>query len=414
MPDRAAIITGASRGIGYALAEVLGEEGFALTVTARKPEGIERAANQLRDKGYEVEDLAANMADEDSIRQVVERHRDRYGRLDVLVNNAGVGIGAPATEHQTKYVDMQVDVNLRAIIIFYRECLEMLWAAGAEHSSALVVNMASMAGKSPQPWLSVYAATKAAVIAYTRAMNKEVPPRASSRLRSARGSSTPTCPTSSSRRPGRGDAAPIATSARGCGSSCASLPRASSPRSCSSAPGSPSRPAVSDPLSFDPIEEAGRQWRRHWGAAPVAPMMAVTSVMRVQQIWLARLNETLEPFEPHVRALRGADAAVLQPQRGAPAGEDGSPAAGPPDERDQPDRRARAARLCAAHAASERPPDDAGHDHRARVASVADEATEALHAIRFGTAAALTCASSRASPRCSARVRLEAGDFTAK
>ena len=174
MPDRAAIVTGASRGIGYALAEVLGEEGFALTVTARKPEGIERAANQLREKGYEVEDLAANMADEDSIRQVVERHRDRYGRLDVLVNNAGVGIGAQATEHQTKYVDMQVDVNLRAIIIFYRECLEMLSDAGAEHGSALVVNMASMAGKSPQPWLSVYAATKAAVIAYTRAMNKEV------------------------------------------------------------------------------------------------------------------------------------------------------------------------------------------------------------------------------------------------
>ena len=174
MPDRAAIVTGASRGIGYALAEVLGEEGFALTVTARKPEGIERAANQLRDKGYEVEDLAANMADEDSIRQVVERHRDRYGRLDVLVNNAGVGIGAQATEHQTKYVDMQVDVNLRAIVIFYRECLEMLSAAGAEHRSALVVNMASMAGKSPQPWLSVYAATKAGVIAYTRAMNKEV------------------------------------------------------------------------------------------------------------------------------------------------------------------------------------------------------------------------------------------------
>ena len=51
------------------------------------------------------------------------------------------------------------------------------------------------------------------------------------------------------------------------------------------------------PLGFDPIEEAGRQWRKHWGAGAVAPMMAVTSVMRVQQIWLARLNETLSPFE---------------------------------------------------------------------------------------------------------------------
>ena len=54
---------------------------------------------------------------------------------------------------------------------------------------------------------------------------------------------------------------------------------------------------MSTPLGFDPIEEAGRQWRKHWGAAATVPMMAVTSVMRAQQIWLSRLNETLQPFE---------------------------------------------------------------------------------------------------------------------
>ncbi|HET6870237.1 MAG TPA: MarR family transcriptional regulator [Solirubrobacteraceae bacterium] len=54
---------------------------------------------------------------------------------------------------------------------------------------------------------------------------------------------------------------------------------------------------MSSPLGFDPIEEAGRQWRKRWGAAATVPMMTVTSVMRVQQIWLARLNETLAPFE---------------------------------------------------------------------------------------------------------------------
>jgi short-subunit dehydrogenase len=173
MSDRAAIVTGASRGIGLALAEALGQEGFGLTLTARKPENLDRAAQDLRQQGFEVEALAANMVDEEAIREVVRRHRERYGRVDVLVNNAGVGIGAPAGEHQTKYVDMQLGVNLRAIILFYRECLDMLRAAGGEHRSALVVNMASLAGKSPQPWLSVYAATKAAVIAYTQAMNKE-------------------------------------------------------------------------------------------------------------------------------------------------------------------------------------------------------------------------------------------------
>ncbi len=174
MPDRAAIVTGASRGIGLALAEALGEEGFGLTMTARRPDTLERAAERLRAKGFEVEHLAANMADEQSIQRVVARHRERFGRLDVLVNNAGVGIGAQAGEHQTKYVDLQLDVNLRAIVLFYRECLDLLRAAGAEHRNALVVNLASIAGKSPQPWLSVYSATKAAVVAYTQAMNKEL------------------------------------------------------------------------------------------------------------------------------------------------------------------------------------------------------------------------------------------------
>jgi NAD(P)-dependent dehydrogenase (short-subunit alcohol dehydrogenase family) len=174
MAERAAIVTGASRGIGLALAEALAEEGYGLTITARKPESLEQTAGGLRDKGYDVEHVPANLNDEEGIRAVVERHRQRFGRLDVLVNNAGVGIGAAAGEHQTKYVDMQLDVNLRAIVLFYRECLAMLRAAGGEHRGALVVNLASIAGKSPQPWLSVYSATKAAVLAYTQAMNKEL------------------------------------------------------------------------------------------------------------------------------------------------------------------------------------------------------------------------------------------------
>lgn len=174
MSDRAAIVTGASRGIGYALAETLGAHGYGLTLTSRQPEKLEQAATRLREKGFEVGHQAANMADEDAIREVVAGHRERYGRLDVLVNNAGLGIGAAASEQQTKHVDLQLGVNLRAIILFYRECAEMLKVAGAEHGQALVVNLASIAGKNPQPWLSVYSATKAAVVAYTQAMNKEL------------------------------------------------------------------------------------------------------------------------------------------------------------------------------------------------------------------------------------------------
>ena len=174
MAQRAAIVTGASSGIGLAIARMLGEEGYALTVAARRPEKLAEAADGLRAAGCEVQDVAAPLAEEDAVKRVVAAHRERYGRLDVLINNAGVGIGAPVAEHATKKVDMQLDLNIRAIILFYRECADMLRRAGAEHRNALVVNTASIAGKSGQAWLSVYSATKFAVVGWTQAMNKEL------------------------------------------------------------------------------------------------------------------------------------------------------------------------------------------------------------------------------------------------
>jgi NAD(P)-dependent dehydrogenase (short-subunit alcohol dehydrogenase family) len=174
MPNRAAIVTGASSGIGLAIAKVLAEEGFALTIASRTQEKIEGAARGLAEAGADVQAVAANMASEEDIQRVVAEHRDTYGRLDLLVNNAGVGAGATFDEHITKRIDLQLAVNLRSIVIFYRECADMLRAAGAEHRNAVVVNLSSISGKSGQPFLSVYSATKAGVIAYTQAMNKEL------------------------------------------------------------------------------------------------------------------------------------------------------------------------------------------------------------------------------------------------
>jgi NAD(P)-dependent dehydrogenase (short-subunit alcohol dehydrogenase family) len=174
MADRAALVTGASSGIGLAIAHMLGQEGYGLTVAARRPEKLEGAAEELRAKGYEVEHIAGNLGDEDVIKSVVAAHRERYGRLDVLINNAGVGIGAPVGEIQTKHLDIQIDTNFRSIPLFYRECIDMLRAAGAEHRRALVVNTSSISGKFGQAWLSVYSATKFAVVGWTQAMYKEL------------------------------------------------------------------------------------------------------------------------------------------------------------------------------------------------------------------------------------------------
>jgi NAD(P)-dependent dehydrogenase (short-subunit alcohol dehydrogenase family) len=170
MPDRAAIITGASRGIGFALAEVLGEEGFALTVTARKPEGIERAAGQLQEKGFEVQHLAANMADEDSIRQVVDRHRERYGRLDVLVNNAGTGPPeTPAEDVSVEDFDATVELNLKGTFF----CSQAAGRAMIRQGAGRIVNLSSQAGFVALPGESVYCMTKAAISHLTKCLAVE-------------------------------------------------------------------------------------------------------------------------------------------------------------------------------------------------------------------------------------------------
>jgi NAD(P)-dependent dehydrogenase (short-subunit alcohol dehydrogenase family) len=172
--QRAALVTGASSGIGLAVARVLGEEGHALTVAARRPEKLEDAAAELVDAGFEVHAVAADLGREEDVARVVGEHRERYGRLDVLVNNAGMGAGQAVAELTTKKVDLQIATNLRSVILFYRECHDLLVAAGGEHRAALVINTASIAGKSGQPWLSVYSATKAAVIGFTQAMSQEL------------------------------------------------------------------------------------------------------------------------------------------------------------------------------------------------------------------------------------------------
>jgi NAD(P)-dependent dehydrogenase (short-subunit alcohol dehydrogenase family) len=174
MAARAAIVTGASSGIGFAIARLLAEEGHGLTVTARRAEKLAAAADELRAGGAEIHHVAADLNDEDEVKRVVAGHRERCGRLDVLVNNAAAGVAQPIPEIDSRWMDLQIGLNLRSTIVFYRECIPMLARAAGEHGSALVVNTSSITGKLGEPLLSVYAATKAGVIAFTRSANAEL------------------------------------------------------------------------------------------------------------------------------------------------------------------------------------------------------------------------------------------------
>lgn len=174
MSKKAALVTGASSGIGFEIARTLGELGYGLTVASRRPEKIEAAAEQLRGAGCEVEAVAANVAEEDELRSIFAAHRERFGRLDVLVNNAGLGIGRPLEQVEAKHLDRQIAVNFRATVLATREGLPLLREAGAEHGKALIVNLASFGGQYGQPLISVYGATKAAIINFSEATQKEL------------------------------------------------------------------------------------------------------------------------------------------------------------------------------------------------------------------------------------------------
>jgi NAD(P)-dependent dehydrogenase (short-subunit alcohol dehydrogenase family) len=158
---KAALVTGGSSGIGLAIARALRDEGFELTLAARTREKVEAAAKEL-----DALAVTANVAGEDDCRRAVEEHRARYGRLDVLVNSAGMGVDGSVDDMPTKHIDLQLDVNLRGLMLVTAAALPLLREAGG-----LVVNIASMAGTIPSPRLPVYGATKAAVIQFTQTLN---------------------------------------------------------------------------------------------------------------------------------------------------------------------------------------------------------------------------------------------------
>ena len=174
MADRAALVTGGSSGIGLAIARALAEDGYGVTLSARTPDKLETTAKELTDDGLDINAVPANMSKEEEIGSLASAHRDRYGRLDVLVNNAGIGIGGQIADAETKKLDLQLDVNLRGVYLMSREAIPALREAGCETGKALILNLSSIAGKYGQPWLAAYSATKAAVVGLSQAMQGEL------------------------------------------------------------------------------------------------------------------------------------------------------------------------------------------------------------------------------------------------
>lgn len=160
---KSALVTGGSSGIGLAIARMLAEEGYALTLAARRLDRLEQARAEL---GCFV--TRADVSSEEDCARLVAEHVERHGGLDVLVNSAGVGIAGTIGDLQTKHWDLQQSVNLRGTFLVTREALPAL-----RDARGYVINLASIAGAQPTPGLAAYGAAKAAVIALGRSLDRE-------------------------------------------------------------------------------------------------------------------------------------------------------------------------------------------------------------------------------------------------
>ena len=159
-----ALVTGGSSGIGLAIARMLREEGFDLTLASRTKEKIEAAAAEIGAHA-----VAADMGSEEDCIRAVAEHNERFGGMNVLVNSAGIGIAGTVESVQAKHIDLQLGINLRGLLLVTRESIPLL-----KESGGWIVNLASIAGTTATPGLTVYGATKAAVIAVTRSQNAEL------------------------------------------------------------------------------------------------------------------------------------------------------------------------------------------------------------------------------------------------
>jgi 2-dehydro-3-deoxy-L-rhamnonate dehydrogenase (NAD+) len=173
LAGRAAIVTGAARGIGYAIAERLLASGAKCGLWDRDGAALESAARSLAAAG-EVHAATVDVTDDASVQAAARATADRFGALDILVNNAGIAGGSkPSWELTPDEWRQVVDVDLTGVFLCCRAVVPLMLPRGYGR----VVNVASIAGKEGNPNAAHYSAAKAGVIAFTKALGKELATR---------------------------------------------------------------------------------------------------------------------------------------------------------------------------------------------------------------------------------------------
>lgn len=170
LKGQVAVVTGAGRGIGRAIADRFAAEGASVVVTARTASEVEAAAEQLRSRGARAVSVVADVGEEPDCARILEMTRREFGSVHVLVNNAGIfGPVKPVEEITSAEWDEVLAINLRGAFLLTKLVLPEMYARG----SGAIVYVSSIAAKAAFPWNAPYAASKAAMLALTRTVAAE-------------------------------------------------------------------------------------------------------------------------------------------------------------------------------------------------------------------------------------------------
>jgi len=169
LENKTVIVTGSSRGIGRYIAKRLGREGANVVVTSRTLEDIKRVSREITDEGGKASFIRGDVTRESDVKRVIKNTTKKFGKVDVLVNNAGVGIRKYLRETGTKEFEEIMDVNVKGVFLYMKHVIPEM-----EKHGGLIINISSGAGRTGIPTLAAYCASKFAVIGLTEAAAGEV------------------------------------------------------------------------------------------------------------------------------------------------------------------------------------------------------------------------------------------------
>ena len=170
LQGKAALITGASKGLGFAIADELAKEGANVSICARGRTDLGAAASALRQRGVSVVSICADVTLDEDVTRVVAESVSQLGHLDILVNNAGTGSMSVGIELTDEQWQSSIDTNLLSAVRFTRAVVPHMRKQGGGR----IINMATVSAHTPLPGMTDYNATKAAMLAFSKTLSFEL------------------------------------------------------------------------------------------------------------------------------------------------------------------------------------------------------------------------------------------------